>query len=187
MKVRTLVWAAGAYPVGGPEPRIQADVAAAKKLVADWPGSLIACGAEVGDALRYPAASLEKDFAWSPNHPVVDAYTAYQPMPYDAPAPALAAVLQAVRPKENYFKLSEPGTIEVSDDGRTRFTESAQGKHRHLIVDPAQKERVLEAYTSIASAKPVPRQPRFRPQQDQQQPPPQPPKPAEAKPPAKTQ
>ena len=93
-------------------------------------------------------------------------------------------MLQAVRSRENYFKLSEPGTIEVSDDGRSRFTESAQGKHRYLVVDQAQKDRVLEAYVSIASAKPVPRQPRFRPPQEQQQAPP--PKPADVKPPAKT-
>ena len=76
---------------------------------------------------------------------MVDAYRAFKPMPYDAPASALAAMLYAVHPDDGYFKLSEPGTISVQDDGRTRFTPSADGKHRYLIVDPAQKERVLEA------------------------------------------
>ena len=47
----------------------------------------------------------------------------------------------------------------------TKFTASAQGKHRYLILDPAQKERILKIYTEVASAKPVPRLPRFRPQQ----------------------
>ena len=103
-------------------PSIKADVAAARKLFAEWPTPLVAVGSEVGAALPYPGASIEKDFAWSPAHPVVDAYRAFKPMPYDAPAAALAAVLYAVHPDDGYFKLSEPGTISVHDDGRTQFT-----------------------------------------------------------------
>ena len=98
----------------------------------------------MGDALPYPGASIEKDFAWAPAHPVVDAYRALKPMPYDAPAAALAAVLYAVHPDDGYFKLSDPGTISVLDDGRTRFTPAADGKHRYLIVDPgAERTRPL--------------------------------------------
>ena len=51
----------------------------------------------------------------------------YKSMPYDAPTWDLTAILQAVRPQENYFKLSEPGTITVQDDGRTKFTPAANG------------------------------------------------------------
>ena len=109
---------------------------------------------------------------------VVDAYCAFKPMPYDAPTGGMAAVLYAIRPQEGYFKLSEPGVIQVLGDGRTRFTPSAGGKHRYLILDPAQRERIVKTYTEIASAKPAPRQPRFRPPKPQQQPPP---KPAEVK------
>jgi len=78
-------------------------------------------------------------------------------------------VLYAVRPQEGYFKLSSPGTIGVLDDGRTKFTPSLEGKHRYLILDPAQKERIVKTYTEIASAKPVARAPRFRRKQDDQQ------------------
>ena len=112
------------------------DIAAARKLFAEWPTPVVAVGSEVGDALPYPGASIEKDFAWSPAHPVVDAYRALKPMPYDAPASALAAVLHAVHPEDGYFTLSDPGTITVQDDGRTRFTPAADGRHRYLIVDP---------------------------------------------------
>jgi hypothetical protein len=156
-KCRMLVVAAGAFPAGAAEASIKADVAAAKRLFAEWPTPIVAVGSEVGDALPYPGASIEKDFAWSPAHPVVDAYHAYKPMPYDAPAPALAAVLQAALPDEKYFTLSEPGTISVLDDGRTRFAPQAEGKHRYLIVDPAQKARVLTQYTSLVPAPPAPR------------------------------
>jgi hypothetical protein len=140
----------------------KADVAAARKLLAEWPAPVVACGPEIGEAILFPAESIEKDFAWSPAHPVVDAYRAYKTMPYDAPTGAMAAVLHAARAKENYFKLSEPGTLEVGDDGSMRLKPSADGKHRSLILDAAQKDRVLQTYREVASAKPVPRQPRFR-------------------------
>ena len=127
--------------------RIKSDVAAARRLFAEWPTPIVAVGSEVGDALPYPGASIEKDFAWSPVHPVVDAYRAVQ-------ADALRrAGVRAGRgalcraPDDGYFKLSDPGTISVLDDGRTRFTPAADGKHRYLIVDPAQKERVTSLYT----------------------------------------
>jgi hypothetical protein len=163
-KVRYMVVAAGAYPNGGPEFCIKTDIPAARRVFAEWPTKIVAAGSEVGDGLPFPASSIEKDFAWSPAHPVVDAYRSARPMPYDAPSYAMAAALYAVRPQENYFKLSDPGTISVLDDGRTRFTPSVEGKHRYLILDPEQKERITQAYIELASAKPVPRQPRFRQQ-----------------------
>jgi hypothetical protein len=100
---------------------------------------------------------------------VVDAYRAYKPMPYDAPTWDMTAVLYAVRPQEGYFRLSSPGAISVLDDGRTRFTPAPEGKHRYLILDPTQKERIVKTYTEIASAKPVQRAPRFRRKQEDQQ------------------
>ena len=67
-----------------------------------------------------------------------------------------------MRPDEGYFQLSEPGTITVLDDGRTRFTPSADGKHRYLILDPGKKEQIVKTYTEVVSAEPPPRElPRF--------------------------
>ena len=183
-KVRYLVVMGGGYP-SSPEPEynIKGDVPAAKKVFAEWPTPIVASGAEVGDAILYPGASIEKDFSWAEVHPVVDCYRAYKPMPYDTPSWDLTAALYAVRPKENYFKLSDPGNITVLDDGKTNFTAAADGKHRYLIVDPAQKDRIIAAYTELISAKPM-RPQRPRPQQQQQQAPP----PAQpAKPPAANQ
>jgi hypothetical protein len=161
-KVKLLALAAGSYPDGRADLRVKADVAAAKHLLAEWPTPIVAAGTEVGDGLPFLGSSIEKDFAWAPAHPIVDAYRAFRSMPYDAPAPALAAVLYAVRP-DGYFKLSAPGMIGVLEDGRTRFTPAAEGPHRYLAIDPAQKERVVQTYAELASARPVPRQnPRFR-------------------------
>ena len=172
-KVRYLVISGGGFPGN--------DIASAKTLLAAWPGPVVFAGAEVGASLKYPADSIEKDFVWSPNHPVVDAYRAYKPMPYDAASCDMTAVLYAIRPQENYFKLSEPGVISVLDDGATKFTPSPTGLHRLLIADPAQKEKILKAYTELASAKPVVRQFRFRNQQKKDAV--DPAKPAEVKPP----
>jgi len=166
-KVRYLTVAAGAFPAGPPEAAIASDLPAARKLFAEWPTPIVFSGNEVGLALPFPASSIEKDFAWSQAHPVVDAYRAYETMPYDAPSWALAAVLYAIRPQEGYFQLSEPGTVSVLDDGRTRHAPSAAGRHRYLIADPAQKERIIQTYTEIASLKPAGRPMRFRPPQQQ--------------------
>jgi len=154
-KVKLLSVAAGAFPDGPPEANIQTDIAAARRLFAEWPTPIVAAGYEIGTALPFPAASVDTDFAWSVSHPIADAYRAYRPMPYDAPSWAMAALLYAVRPRENYFRLSEPGVITVRDDGRTQFAASATGRHRCLILDPDQKERIIRTYTEIASARPV--------------------------------
>ncbi len=157
-KVKYLVLAAGAYPAGDAEAGIRSDIASAKKLFAEWPTPIIAVGTEVGAAIPYPGSSIEKDFAWAtPSHPIVDAYRAFKPMPYDAVTPGMAAALYAVHPDDGYFKLSEPGTITVGDDGRTKFTPGANGKHRYLIADPSQKEKITKLYTDLISAKPVAR------------------------------
>ena len=83
-------------------------------------------------------------------------------MPYDTPAPAMVATLYAARPKEGYFKVSDPGTITLRDDGHAVFTASAQGKHYNLTVDPEKQQKVLQTWVELASAKPVLPQ-RFRP------------------------
>ena len=156
-KVKQLVVAIGSFPSGSPDAAIKTDLKAARTVFAEWPTQLIAVGSEVGAALPYPGSSIETDFAWSQAHPVVDAYRAFKPMPYDAPASALAALVQAVHPEDGYFTLSDPGTISVTDDGRTQFTPGADGKHRYLIVDPAQKDRVTKLYKDMVSAPPAPR------------------------------
>jgi inosine-uridine nucleoside N-ribohydrolase len=168
-KVKFLSAMGGAYPSGEPEFNIKADIPAAKKLFAEWPTPIVASGFEVGEKLLFPAASIEKDFAWTPNHPVVDAYRAYDKMPYDTPAWDMTAVLHGVKPDDGFFKLSDPGRIEVLDDGRTKFTPAPDGHHRYLILDPAQKDKIVTTFTQVASTKPEPRQFRFRRPVEQQE------------------
>jgi hypothetical protein len=133
------------------------DAASAAKLFAEWPTPILAAPKEVGDQLLFPAAALAKEFAWAAAHPIVDAWHGLQETPQDAPSWSVTAALYAIRPSEKYFTLSEPGNISASADGRTQFTPAAGGRHHSLVFDPAQKERVLQAYVELASTKPVPR------------------------------
>ncbi len=129
------------------ETGLESDAAAARAVIARWPSPIVMVGRDIGESLPFPAESIERDFAYSTEHPVVDAYRAYKPMPYDAPSYAMAAMLYAVRPKEGYFQLSE----------------AQSGQPRRLIFDPAQKERIIKLYIEMATAKPVPRKPRRPP------------------------
>jgi hypothetical protein len=133
------------------------DVKDMRRVLAEFPAPIVFCGKEVGDALPYPAASIARDFLWAEGHnPVVDAYTAYRPMPYDAPSYDIAGVLYAVHPESGLFSLSEPGSLVVDDGGRLKFTAGSGGKVRSLMVDPARRNKIIETYIEIASAKPVP-------------------------------
>ena len=137
-KVRLLAIAAG--------DQFASDPVAQKSVLAEWPSPIAIAGKEIGEAIPFPGAAIEKDFAWSEKHPIVDAWRANRAGAYDAPATALAAALYAVRTDKGYFKLAD----------------------RTLSVDPAQKDAVQQAYVELASTKPVGRPVRFRPQQKKQ-------------------
>lgn len=186
-KARLLVIAGGQFPSGAPEYNFATDIPSAKKVLTEWPTPIVFAGKEL--ALSYPGSALETDFAWTQSHPFVEAYKANKPMPYEAPAWEAASVLFALRPKEEYFKLSQPGTVRLREDGGTEFVAAANGKHRYLIVDPAKKDAAIKAITELASTKPAaPRRPRFV-QQEEKKPDPAKPagdKPAGEKPPSDT-
>jgi inosine-uridine nucleoside N-ribohydrolase len=150
-KVRLLSAMAGSFPAGQPEYNVKTDIPAARQVFRDWPSPMVFSGFEIGQAMLFPATSIEHDFSWVANHPVAEAYRNYMPMPYDRPTWDLTAVLYAVRPGRDYFSLSEPGTVDVDDRGRTVFTPSADGKRRYLILGEQQKARTLETLILLAS------------------------------------
>jgi hypothetical protein len=104
-------------------------------LVGRWPGPVVLAGDDLD--LRYPAASIEEDFAWTPDHPVVDAWRAAGPMPYDAPAAAMAAALHAVAPDEGYFGLA-----------------GVAGGYRRLTAGAEQRDRAVRAMRELVSTEP---------------------------------
>ncbi len=150
-KVKLLSVMAGNFVQPKPEFNVEKDTASARKLFDQWPGEIVASGFEIGDAMKFPAARIEKDFAWAADHPVVDAYRAYMKMPYDRQTWDLTAVLYGVRPGGGYFGLSAPGRITSDDAGRTSFRAEAAGKHRFLVLTEAQRARTLECMVGLAS------------------------------------
>src|ERR1035437_8432289 len=150
-KVKLLSMMAGNFVEPKPEFNVEKDTASARKLFDRWPGEIVASGFEIGEAMKFPAARIEKDFAWAADHPVVDAYRAYMKMPYDRQTWDLTAVLYAVRPGGGYFDLSPPGRIAADDAGRTSFRVEAAGKHRYLVRTEAQRARTLECMVGLAS------------------------------------
>lgn len=152
-KVRVLSIAGGRFDGGAADPIVRGDVPGFRRLLAEWPSPIVLAGAEL-NALTFPGSHVDEISGGMPDHPIVDAYRAAGSTPYNAPTRALAAMLYAIRPDENYFELSEPGTVSLLDDGTTRFTPSPQGRHRYLSLGSGEEERVLEAYTTLLTAPP---------------------------------
>jgi len=150
-KVRLLSAMAGHFPTGDPEFNVKTDIPAAQKLCDSWPTPIVFSGFEIGNALLFPASAIEHDFAWTPAHPVADAYRNYMHFPYDRPSWDLTAVLYAVRPSAGYFDLSPPGRVTIDDEGRTRFAPNPAGRHRYLILREPQRARALEALILLAT------------------------------------
>jgi inosine-uridine nucleoside N-ribohydrolase len=150
-KVKLLSVMAGNFVQPKAEFNVQKDTASARKLFDQWPGEIVVSGFEIGEAMKFPAARIEKDFAWAADHPVVEAYRNYMKMPYDRQTWDLTAVLYGVRPAGAYFDLSAPGRITADDTGRTSFRAEAAGKHRYLVLTDAQRARTLECMVGLAS------------------------------------
>jgi len=136
------------------EYNVKEDVVSAKKVFDEWPTEIVASGFEIGEQIKYPARSIENDFAWVPRHPVAEGYRAYMKMPYDRETWDLTAALYAVRGGRGYFGLSQTGTIHVQPKGETLFEPSPQGRHRYLTVDELQKARILEVFQALAAEPP---------------------------------
>ena len=157
-KVRLLSTMAGHFPAPSEERKaeynVKIDIPAATKVFRDWPTAVVASGWEIGEAVKYPAVSIEQDYNYVKHHPVVDAYRHYKQMPYDRPTWDLTAVLYAVRPERGYFGVSEPGTIVVDDEGKTLFRPGAGGRHRYLTLTAEQRAKTLEALIQLSSQPP---------------------------------
>lgn len=137
------------------EYNIVKDIPAAKRLVADWPTSIVWSGFEIGKNLTYPHESIEQDYDYVKHHPLAEAYVLYNPPPHNRPTWDLTSVLHAVRPNRGYFQLSPRGQVAVQDDGLTSFEASKMGRDRYLIIPDALKARTTEALVQLSSQPPT--------------------------------
>jgi len=158
-KVKFLSVMAGAFQSIGNnkhflEYNVTQDLPASKKVAKDWPTPIIWSGFEIGIAVPFPAASIERDFAYVPHHPAAEAYYLYNPPPHERPTWDLTSALYAVLPDRDYFNLSPPGQVAIEADGFTRFAPDPQGRDRFLVLNETQASRVKEALVQLASQPP---------------------------------
>jgi hypothetical protein len=134
---------------------VMQDQAAARDTARLWPTPIVWSGKEVGLALCYPSASIERDYGYVKHHPVAEAYCLFNPPPHNRPCWDLTSVLYAVYPDRDYFDLSPPGGVKIEEDGFTRFDAQTGGRDRYLRVNPAQVPRLIEAFVQLASQPPA--------------------------------
>ncbi len=159
-KVKLLSMVGGAFqPINGNqhylEFNIVKDIPSAQTIVREWPTPIVFSTYELGDAIRYPAESIERDYRYVQHHPLEDAYRLYVPPPHNRPTWDLTSVLYAIYPERGFFSVSAAGRVSIDPDGFTRFNQEANGPHRHLIVDNSQVIRVRETLVQLASQPPT--------------------------------
>jgi inosine-uridine nucleoside N-ribohydrolase len=130
------------------------DIPAAKKVIEEWPTTLVASPFEVGIQINYPGQSIEQDFKWASPQPMVEAYKKYVEMPYDRPTWDLTSVLYAVE-GSSFFDRSEAGKIRINEKGSTSFVADKQGDRYYLSVDSLQAEMIRHHFIKIITRPPA--------------------------------
>lgn len=152
-KVRQLVLMAGSFDGSDrSEYNVWKDIPSAQKVVSEWPGEIVFSPFELGTQVCYPAESIENDFRWTENHPVVEAYKAYMQMPYDRPCWDPTALVYAVE-GDKWFGLSDYGMVGISDAGITVLDTLAEGRHRILSVDNGQAAALTDHIVELVTAR----------------------------------
>lgn len=159
-KVKTLSIMAGAFAFcNGTNYHLEANVingiGSMQTVAEQWPEEvpIVWSGYEIGEALPYPRQSIARDFGYRTPHLVKEAYLLHSGPEHDRPCWDQSSVLQAVHPDRGFFGLSQPGRVQVLDDGFTRFHPVRKGqaslRDRFLILSPVQRARVLEALVQL--------------------------------------
>jgi inosine-uridine nucleoside N-ribohydrolase len=153
-KVKTLYLMAGNFRQPKPEYNVFTDGPAFSELMKNWPTPMIFSGFEIGLVITFPMESIDRDFAWAANNPVVEAYKVYVGKPEDHPNWDSTAVLDAIRPDRGYFDLSAPGNVTLDEKAATVFAPDPNGKCRYLIQKQDQVARIRELIANLVSEPP---------------------------------
>ena len=129
------------------------DVPSCQKVYNEWPTAIYTSPFELGEHILYPAQSIENDFSWTKNHPIVDAYKCYLPNMEDRPTWDLTAVLYAIDPGQ-MFNISPAGRIQVKNKGETIFTPDASGSHYYIYTTAEQRKQILDYFVNLITKKP---------------------------------
>jgi len=111
-----------------------------------WPTRIVLSGYEIGENILTGTRLTELD----ENHPVRYAYAHHpsEPLINGRMSWDQTAILAAVRDPELYWDLSEPGWVEVDDEGYNTWTSDPEGMHVYLIErnnpDPSEIADIIE-------------------------------------------
>ena len=136
-----------------PEWNIKGDIPSSQRLFELCPVTMVVSGWEVGNAVLYPAESIENDFGDVNENPLTVAYTHYAEMPFSRPTWDLSSVYDAVMSDRKVYGLSDPGRIIVDDQGITHFTSDSAGRHHYLTISPEQVDIAQRKLVESVAAK----------------------------------
>ena len=119
------------------------DIPAMQKVFELWPTAIWQNPFEIGRQAMFHGKLIEENLGYEDLNPVVEAYKAYRPMPYDRPSWDILSVLYVLNPE--LFTSSAPGTVTVDDDAFTWFRPSPDGRHIVLSATIDQPQELVEA------------------------------------------
>lgn len=159
-KVARLVVMAGLFvPEDKPEYNVRMDIASAQKVYDSWPTEIVTAPGEVGSRVNYPASSIENDFAWAPDHPLVASYRLFKPMPYDRHMWDVMTVFFAAEGFDTHLFDAHPaGRVHVDAKGFTTLEEMPGGNCTVLRLrgeDDGQVDILREKMIDMVTSRPA--------------------------------
>ncbi len=131
------------------------DISSARKFFAECPSPIVLTPFEIGKQVVYPGRSIANDFGWAENHPMVEAYKAYHPMPYDRPTWDVIAAYYVLPHEPASLTVSIPGRLSVDEAGFIYFTPDKKGLHRYLTADDHQAGMILGYFLRALPERPA--------------------------------
>lgn len=152
-KVKMLSIMAGSYGAKKrAEYNVVNDIAAMKKLFAEWDTPIVQNPFELGKQVMFPGSVIENGLAWAEHHPLADGFVNYHAMPYDRPTWDVLSAIYIFHPE--MFSADKKGTVAVDDKGYTHFEPSESGRHTVLSLTDAQASALLDHMVKVVSSRP---------------------------------
>ena len=144
-KVKLTSIMAGSFGEGArAEYNIVNDTVSARYVFDRWPSPIALSPFELGRMIQYPGSSIQNDFKWAEDHPMVEAYSSYKKMPYNRATWDLTSVLYVLHP--HMFTVSERGRLSVDEAGFTHFLPEEDGRDVVLSADRAQADSMMSYF-----------------------------------------
>ena len=154
-KVRLLSIMGGDFKNARAEYNVRFDIRAARAVAERWPTPIVWSGSEVGNAVTYPAQSIERDFGYTSHHIVRDAYQLYMPAPHERPCWDLTSVWYAIFPDAPFLAVSDAGTVSLTAKGISTYRPAPHGRDRILSITPPKAEELRQLFARLVSAPPA--------------------------------